>query len=849
MRVIFLTLACLLVLAGTSQSPDPIPLQEAISYFEKEKQVKFAYDPELMEQIQAEFSIVAGLDDFITQVETNLPLTVNRISSEYFTISLTASAYQLVLTDSLKGIPISAFGTILVNGQPIPTSLKDNKWIFSYKPSSKDTVEVYASGYIRKQIPFKNLLNKKGFSVPLSLTTVQLAQVTIEDYLTSGIDMNPASQHISIRTADLPLLPGETDGDLFASLAALPGITTPDNRAGNLFIRGSPTDQSLILFDDIPIYHRGHYFGTISPYNPQVVENVEVYRNGFHPRMGGRVGGAVEIHSGQQPTDNPEMGIGTNSLYATGYAKIPLADRKVGISMGARRSYPYSFSSPKLRSISEMVFAASALMDSTTGKLQEDIEVLFEDYHGRLSFQPNDKNTFYFTSIFTRSKTAFEVNVPEENQVKNLGFNVQWKTDLTSKIKSSLSVTLSDYEFSYLIDEGIQTQTPDVRGGYSTNGIKDFSILEEFDLKLRNFNSLQFGVDYKLQRTNFDYKSGNPRNPTPIVHSAETQSHSLAPFANFEWNSLRKLYAQLGVRATYYSRTNELGVTPRMLVNYYPNNALTLKGSWGRYLQYLSQVKSLEFGSGGFDNELWLLADGQESKMISGTQSMLGGIVSAGTWIFDLEGYYKTAENVTYYTNKKFSNGPAEYYPADHMMYGVDFFIKKKLGGHASLWAGYSWSQSKIVLDSAMEVTYDAKYSQPHVYYLGGVVHKNNWKVSAGWKYGSGLNARSLDVINEENNFLNRPGAARPNAPQPQNPFADLPDRYAAVHMLDISASYSLPQTTSRKWAATFGISLINVYNQRNLTDKVTRAGMPAPIIEDRHAIQFAPNLMVMLEW
>ncbi|WOK07349.1 TonB-dependent receptor plug domain-containing protein [Imperialibacter roseus] len=855
MRAFFLLAASLLSFSCISQAAGGQNLLQAIAFFESEAGVKFSYDPEVLGLIDRKFDTKnTDLPSFIETVENSLPLTIDQVNEQHYTISLAQAEFHLIVTDSTtrEAIFPEMGGVLLLNGQPVQSVQSNDEWTFSYKPSVRDSVEVYVPGYVRQRITFRQLLNSTHLTLPLSLITLHLKKVVIEDYLTSGINMDPAGQSISIHTADLPLLPGETDGDLFASLAALPGITTPDNRPGNLFIRGSSTDQSLILFDNIPIYHRGHYFGTISPYNPKVVEEVKVYRNGYHPRMGGRVGGAVEIQSDHQPALHPKTGLGTNSLYAMGYTKVPLAGKKVGISLGARRSYPYSFSSPKLRAISQMVFAASALTDSA-GKVQENIDVLFEDYHARITFQPNRKNELYFTSIFTRSKTEFTTNVPEENQVKNVGFNFQWKYAITRKAKSSLSVTVSDYDYSYLIGMAIQNATPGVSGGYSLNGIKDYSIQEEVDIKLPNANSLQTGVDYQLQQTYFKYSLTNPRDTIPVILGDQAEAQSFSPFANFEWNSLRKLYAQIGVRATYYDLTNNLQVTPRLFVNYYPHQALTLKGSLGWYRQYLSQVKNLEFSSGGFDNELWLLARAN-NNIISGTQAMVGGVVSVNSWIFDLEGYYKTADNVTYHSDKRFYNNRGIYLTADHAMYGVDFFIKKKVNESVAIWTGYSWNQSKVALDSALDITYDSKYSQPNVFYLGGLVERGRWKLSAGWRLNSGLTSRSLDMIQAENLFLEetsrRQSGGRPGGNSGlTNPFDALPYRYPAVHMLDISASYTIPPTEERRLSATFGVSLINAYNQVNMTDIVTRKGNPVPRLKERDAIQFAPNLMVMIEW
>jgi outer membrane receptor protein involved in Fe transport len=179
-------------------------------------------------------------------------------------------------------------------------------------------------------------------------------------------------------------------------------------------------------------------------------------------------------------------------------------------------------------------------------------------------------------------------------------------------------------------------------------------------------------------------------------------------------------------------------------------------------------------------------------------------------------------------------------------MYGVDIFVKQQLNEIISLWAGYTYSEIKLTMDTAKFISYDLKYSQPHSIYIGGSYIKNNFKLSAGWKYSSGLNARSIDILEVKRAYERQ----HPNSPN--NPFANLPERYPTVHMMDISTSYKLPKTSKRPFSTTIGLSLINVFNTDNITDRLVRGTAEAqapPNLNERKAMQFAPNLMVLVEF
>ncbi|MEQ9009207.1 MAG: TonB-dependent receptor plug domain-containing protein, partial [Ekhidna sp.] len=678
----------------------------------------------------------------------------------------------------------------------------------------------------------------------LGLTTRRLNTVVVEDYLTKGINLMPSRQQIQIDVNDLPLLPGETDGDIFASIAALPGVTNPDGRAGNLFIRGSETDQTLILFDNIPVYHRGHYYGTISPYNPKIVDDVEVYRSGFHPRLGDRVGGAIVINSDDVGISS-KYGVGANTLFGMAYGKFKLADNWSG-AVSIRNSYPRELKSPKLEEISESVFAGTSLVDKG-GLLTNRVEVSFSDYNGKLSYQINEHNSLRLSIIHTFSDINFLPVTPpnllprsNENSYKNTGANLSWNSDLGQGWDSNLSATFSNYDFEFQIN----TLGPNIEPFHSDNSIDDFNVIQEFS-KEDTYSNLQFGVDYKWQNVSTNYR--NQLRDSSIYQIRETvTSNTIAPFANFEYYGWKRWYMQVGIRGTYYSELDDYSVSPRVLINYDLTDWATLKSSHGWYNQFLSQVKNLEYSSGGFDNELWVLADNESGFIIRGTQSMFGGIINANNWIFDVEGFHKKASDITIYEDRVL-NPQSNFYTMDQETYGIDILLKKQLTEATSIWTGYSYHDSKITIDTTDQVTYKSKYVQPHVWYFGAAFKKNRWKVSGAWRYASGLNAYSLDIAYAESIFrAGSPDGEPPPNPPPPNPFVDVPDRYPSVHSLDISSSYKIPETDQRKWSATFGLSIINALNQSNLTDRVYRS---RDGFVDREAIGFAPNLMVIVEW
>ena len=863
MKSLLIIVCCVVLqitIAMAQESSPKYSLSEALNYYQDQDSLFFSYDASLIDLFQVDFSYTElSFSKFRENLEIATPFKFNAVGDGFYTLQVTKAVFDIELSDDSDGKAIaSEYVTILINGQPISSNKKKDRVTFDYKPQVGDSIVFFVLGYEPKTLSLQELLSKSSHLVEIHAKTIELSNLIIQDYLTQGINLNPVDQSINIAVVDLPLLPGETDGDLFASLAALPGVSTPDNRPGNLYIRGSSVDQSLIVYDDIPIYHKGHYYGMISPYNTRMVEEVQVYRSGFHPRMGGRVGGALEINSAQKVQEDLNVGLGANLLYYMGYFTVPLFKNKMGLSFSARKSFPNEFTSPKLSAISESVFAASAVIDQF-GEFPDVFTVDFQDFSAKWVYQINSKNRLSASAFYTETDLYYEfqqTGEPEKNGFKNGGVNVKWSSLLGGRWSHTLSFTGSEYDFKFLANEAIVAYGEDLPGFYSLNDIKDLGVKEEIQFNGERIN-LQAGVDYAWQEVSFAYRDSTIRiRPRELYVLSDTvKSSTLAPFVNLELKSLKRFYLQIGLRAAYYTQTSDFRLSPRVSFNYEFSKEFILKGSAGMYNQYLSQVKNLEFTRGGFDNELWLLADSQGTKVVQGQQYSFGGLLNKRSWVLDIEGYWKTAKNVNYHSIRKLSP-QGSFETGDHTMYGVDLFLKKQVSENSSLWAGYTYSQINVLFDST-DVPYPVKYSQPHELYVGGAFQKNNFKLSASYRYASGLYAKSIDVLETQQSYeetrQNRPPPEpRPGGPNgpPPNPFANLEERYPSIHVLDFSASYNLPKTDKRPVSMTLGLSISNVLNQENLTDRVVRVGPNSPpTFHDRLAMGFAPNIMLIVEW
>ncbi len=874
-RVAFLGI---LLLACAFVNAQPVNLIDELKRFSEADQISFSYDPELLQnvEVQQRFASASGLIQFmneetaveVEQVAPNEYLIVPSKSTVKFQFDATGdTVLQPFYVDIIRGENEVLYQNFLANPEkPV---------LFQWTPRPRDTIRLISTVYEAVSIPGALLLIDLEQRVSVKEKVTYLDEILVQNYLAKGIGLNLKDQTTSIEMGNLALIPGETDGDVLASLATLPGINSPDSRPGNLFIRGSSTDQNLILYNNIPIYHRGHYYGSISPYNPAVISNVTVSKNGFNPRLGGRVGGAIEIRSQDEVSEYDEYGFGLNSLYGNAFLKTKVK-KNWGVSISARRSLPSFWIPPKLKEISTMTYSATVLTDPDNGIDFDQINVKYEDYNFNLLWQPNLKNRFKLSGLYTNNATDYTLESDTTSNLElitydNIGVSLEWDRVYSDNVSGQFVTFFSDYYSAYetvladrpTIDD--DRPEPDLISAdiESENYLKDAGASYELKINKGNWNELAIGISSQWSQVRFEY--GDVRRDRDAFVARRTDETFIhAAYGNYKLKGFGQLYFQVGGRMEYYSLTDGVYFSPRLLANYDLTDDLILKASAGRYYQFLNQMKYLNFGNAGFDNELWRLADGKGIRNLYSDQAMIGGVWTKGRWVFDVEVYRKWVNNVNYAST--FRLEPETFYQtADWDIRGIDLFTKVQVTDGFSVWGSYERSEQTLAFDSLPSVSYQYKYNRPHRFKMGGLYQKGRWKLSYSWKILSGLFGRSVDILAEldQVTVVTTPPPMRPpppgGGPPPDMPqqrplrrrpatIDDLPTRYETFHGFDFFATYQIPKTNTRKWDAVIGLSLINLLNVENQIDQVVRGADERTLME-RYALGFSPNLNITIKW
>lgn len=838
-----------------------------IQTLENEFDITFSYDNELLSDLKIIPSNNNGLENKIDYLRENTVFNFERIDGENILITplepnknfkLCIEVLDSEIQDDLIGATVKAkntdLGFAIDNTGKSETLINTGEW--------KEVVIEYYS-YETQTIPIENFIDNGCLTILLKQKEQELGEVVIT-YLTSGINYKNNDQSIELNVDRSGLLPGETETDIFNTIEALPGINSPDGKAGNLVMRGSDPDKTMVEFDNIPIYHNGHYFGAFSPYNTDIVKSVSVNRNGYDVNKGGRVGGLIELKSKKKIPDNLEIGVGAGTSYVLAHANVPLIKDKWSFIAGFRSSYPFEWQSPRLKSLRDFIFQNSVLSraDNSEGLNVTNFDFDFSDLNIGTTFT-SDKHHIKISILNISNDLNLDVrgiNIPPNSPggpnnavitddkndaaLNNLGGNLDYDIFWSDRFKTNASLSISSFEQSFqgeVSDENMILVDSDY-----INDIRQFSFKTTSQLILKNSAILSLGGDTKYYNLDLErFTIDNQFQNNFEENHDEQRTYSL--FGEYEFKN-KKVNGSVGFRGTHYSGTDQIYAEPRFLINYNASENITLKASAGLYNQFINHVSGRRAVASGVQQFNWQLSNDSNIPVVSGQQSMLGVIIKQNKWLIDIESYYKTTQDIAVYDIYDYSDA-TNFFIGDYETIGIDFLIKRSWQ-RLDTWVSYSIMKTNASFNDIQEDDFRSIWDQRHAFNAVVSYRVKNWKFSAGWKYKSGL----ASLVNIRDFYINGPPTNGSN-PLNNNMYSnaldeDYGEQFPDQHQLDISAAYLL-RPKSGKWRGNLGLAITNVYDQNNIVNQ-RRVNGPMPntyALDNIFGIGFTPSMLLKFEW
>ena len=341
--------------------------QESISIILKkiEQQTKlvFNYDPALLKDHQFSGQLSAEkVEQSLEKLLYQTPYTFEKDQSTVLIFLPEPITYTLcgTIKDQQNNTTLP-FVNIYLQGRNRGTqSDEDGNYEWTFTAYKNQKVQFSYVGYEPSTQMVQELDKTDCVAIYLDIDAHLFGgEIIVTDYILDGITEGTSYSSVIL---DYDLLQSQqsiVEHDVLKNVQLLPGISSVDESATNLRIRGSTPDQNLVIWEGATLYDPGHVFGSISAINPFVVEEVQVFKGVFDPQYDNRVGGIVDLSLNDSIANRFEGGIGTTFSEAHAYLEVPIIPDKLSYLLAGRKTINGIIESPTLTSFTSKIFQNS----------------------------------------------------------------------------------------------------------------------------------------------------------------------------------------------------------------------------------------------------------------------------------------------------------------------------------------------------------------------------------------------------------------------------------------------------------------------------------------------------------
>ena len=523
----------------------------------------------------------------------------------------------------------------------------------------------------------------------------------------------------------IPTVFGETD--LIKAILTLPGVKSVGESSGGFNVRGGATDQNLILFNGGTIYNPTHLFGLFSTFNPDLVNEMELYKSSIPAKYGGRISSVLEVNNREGSNKKIMGSAGIGLLASKVYVEGPIDKDKTTFIVGARSTYS-NWMLGFLPENSGYRDGSASFSDVTASVYHKDERVGSLSLHG------------YF------STDQFSFSPDTSYRYGNLDLALKWRKLLSDKLSINLNGGYDRYHYA------VEEKANPVEAYNMRFSLSQFYSKLIFDWQAASHHNLNYGADVTYYRF-------SPGELVPVGATSQVskdllnkeQGIEMALFVSDKWDISEKFSVDIGGRYTFYSALGPLsyyrygggdmdessitdtvkagvfvkpyhGPELRLSIRYSLNENLTFKAGINTMRQNIHMLSNTAAAS---PIDSWTLSNGNISPQ-TGWQVAAGIYKSfpKGALDFSIEGYYKEMFHyLDYKSGAVFTMNPHMEWDVlltQGKAFGVELLLKKAIG-KLNGWMAYTYSRTMLREERNKEVYqinhgnwYPAAYDKPH---------------------------------------------------------------------------------------------------------------------------------------
>ena len=479
-----------------------------------------------------------------------------------------------------------------------------------------------------------------------------------------------------------PLFAGEKD--IFKFLQLLPGVSAGKDGMSGLLVRGGSNDQTLILYDDVPIYNQAHAYGILSIFSGETVQSAEVSKGFISPAYGSRLSALTQIRTREGDRLNHRQSLTVGTLSLAGTLDGPIKRDKGSYLISARYFFPE---------------AVLAIADN-------DIRYGFNDITGKLTYDIHRNHTLslgvYSGDDHMKNKEDHAENgFGWGNTTASLRLESRWNDNLRSSVVAYYTYLQNRQETEFK-DDGFSNR------GKTTFKTHEFGARMTFDQRLSHIWTLEYGATFSHQRFEPMHTKSiiNGQHKERGYSSEQLVSGTLFLNNRFQWGGWR---ADVGVRGAAYDNSEQTryAVEPRAQLSYDfgRDNSVWLSGT-------INSQALVQFNRYYYSMPIDFWTPFRDGRLQHAWQVSLGGRAKLHENLtLSVEGYYKRMRNLPLiYDSDDFLLNNGGFIYGTGRAFGIEAMLQYQTE-RLSLPASYTYTDSRRRSDG---VTYPFEYDVPH---------------------------------------------------------------------------------------------------------------------------------------
>ena len=453
---------------------------------------------------------------------------------------------------------------------------------------------------------------------------------------------------------------GVMGNDFGRQLQLMPGISAHDDNSAEIKIRGSNSEETLMILDGMPIYSANHYYGIFSGVNTTYIDSVNLFKNTYPLQYGGKAAGLVELFSdSNQPTETIATA-NIDFLSASGIVKIPMSSNS-NLSI-AGRSTITNVSNKQFNTVKSSRQENQQVQNFKDKSIDQTSDPSFKFYDINAKYQwTNQSNSlkfnFFKSADYVDNKYSIKITDDQKNQLNldaiedqswsTKASSILWDSNLNKKLSWHTRAFYSQYineenntlALDKKINNGIPIKPINLKSKQN-NELADIGLDSYFDYKFRN-QSIKLGLTSTQHKINYTFReNGNIR-----IQGKESFLE-LGGYAGYERQLGKKLDITAGLRVIYYSNIEEVKLSPRLAANYNLSNKVRFKAAYGLEQQV---VRQLDYNYRNEPMQLWVSAGSNNIPVLTSSNLMIGSTIKLGYVNLDVEFYQKNKTGVIEY--------------------------------------------------------------------------------------------------------------------------------------------------------------------------------------------------------